>query len=291
LNEHIGKALYHIETHLDDVLNVKTLARVAGYSPYHFCRAFKASVGESVISYATRLRIERATLKMMNNDRSIIQIALEAGFETPNGFNKAFKKIFCLTPTEYKKQQLNLLQNYKDKMMQAPKIVTRDEKFVVYERECGGYEKSSDIAWKKLSKELNDLGEKLKNNPDSDCKDTIILDTKDAELLGICHDDPTVTDEKNIRYDAAIAWDKKKIDFLKEQGFNTKKIEGGKYAMVLYKGNYEKAIDSWSGIYNWIGENGYKFKDSPPFERYLNTPNEVSEDKLLTEIYVPLEDS
>jgi len=288
LNEHIEKVLYHIETHLDDVLDVETLARVAGYSPYHFCRVFKVSVGESVISYATRLRIERATLKMMNNDRSIIQIALEAGFETPNGFNKAFKKIFHLTPTEYKKQQLRLLQNYKDKMMQTPKIVTRDETFVVYERECGGYEKSSDIAWKKLSKELNDLIEKLKDNP---VHKDITIDVKDAELLGICHDDPNVTDEKNIRYDAAIAWDKKKIDFLKEQGLNTKKIEGGKYVMVLYKGGYEKAMDSWSGIYNWIGENGYKFKDSPPFERYLNTPMEVSEDKLLTEIYVPLEDS
>ncbi len=286
LNRHIEKTLYYIETHLDDDLDVETLARVAGYSTYHFCRAFKASVGESVISYATRLRLEKASLKMMNNDRSIIQIALEAGFETPNGFNKAFKKIFGMTPTEYKSRQIALLQKYKDKMMQTPKIVDRNEAFVVFVRKNGGYEKSADIAWEELSKELNGLCEKLKDK--KNCA-SISLDIKNAELIGICHDDPSVTAEENIRYDAAIAWDKKEIDFLKEQGFSTKEIVGEKYVTVLYKGGYEKAVDGWSGVYQWIEQNEYKFRDAPPFEKYLNTPQEVSEDKLLTEIYVPIE--
>ena len=288
MNRQIQKVLYYIETHLDESLDVRVLAKVAGYSQYHFCRIFKASVGESVISYATRLRLERASLQVAVHNKSIIEIALEAGYDTPNGFNKAFKKIFGMTPTEYKSRQIYLLQSYKDKIMHTPKIVNRDKTYVVFARETGGYEKSSEIAWKKLSKQLNDLGESLKNQADS-INILINLDIKQGELLGICHDDPTVTAEENIRYDAAIAWDKKEIDFLHDKGLETKEIPGGKYATISYKGNYAKAMDSWIALYVWCEQNGCKFRDFPPFEKYLNTLDEVCEDELLTEIYVPIE--
>lgn len=283
MNTQISKVLYYIETHLDDSLDVKTLAKIAGYSPYHFSRIFKMCVGESVISYASRLRLEKASFKMIIANKSIIEIALETGFETPNGFNKAFKKIFNMTPTEYKSRRTNLLQSYKDKMMQTPKIVERETTYVVYTREIGGYEKSSEIAWKRLSKQINDWGKSFKDESVD-----ITLDPKEAEILGICHDNPSITEDENIRYDASLAWGKKEIDFLSTQGFDTKEIPDGKYAMVLYKGNYAKAINSWMALYAWCEENAYTFRDYPPFEKYLNLPQDVSEDELLTEIYLPI---
>ena len=286
MNRELKKVLYYIETHLDDVLDVETLSKVSGYSQYHFCRIFKASVGESLISYTSRLRLEKASLKVIDCDKSIIEIALEAGYETPNGFNKAFKKIFGQTPTEYKSRRLKLLQTYKDKMMQIPKIVQRDKAYVVYVRENGGYEKSCDKAWEKLSKQLNNLEQKLK---DEVANTKILLDIKNGELLGICHDDPTVTKEENIRYDAAIAWGKKEVDFLTNQGFDTKEIAGGKHATILCKGGYKNVFESWMALYVWCEQNGHKFRDLSPFEKYLNSPNDVSEEELLTEIYIPIE--
>lgn len=286
MNQQIQKVLYHIETHLNESLDVEILAKIAGYSQYHFCRIFKANVGESVISYATRLKLEKASLQVTLHNKSIIEIALEAGYYTPNGFNKAFKKIFGATPTEYKSRQIYLLQIYKDKVMNTPKIVNRDKTYIVFSREIGEYEKSSEIAWARLGKQLNGLDEKLKYQ----ANDTnITFDIKKGELLGICHDDPTVTAEENIRYDAAIAWNKKEIDFLHELGFETKEVASGKYATIIHKGNYTKSIDSWIALYVWCEQNGYKFRDFPPFEKYLNTPEEVCEDELLTEIYVPIE--
>lgn len=283
MNTQISKVLYYIETHLDANLNINTLAKIAGYSPYHFSRIFKMCVGESVMSYSSRLRLENASLKMINANKSIIEVALEAGYETPNGFNKAFKKIFDMTPTEYKSSRINLLQSYKDKMMQTPKIVERETTYVVYTREIGGYEKSSEIAWQRLPKQLNDFSDNFKDESIN-----IKLEQKEAEVIGICHDDPSITSDENIRYDAALAWGKKEIDFLSEHGFDTKEIPAGKYAMVLYQGNYVDAIDSWMGLYAWCEKSGYTFRDYPPFEKYLNLPQDVSEDELLTEIYIPI---
>ena len=63
MNPQIKKVTYYIENHLDDRFDVEMLAKLAGYSPYHFCRIFKLYIGESVMSYATRLKLERAAKK------------------------------------------------------------------------------------------------------------------------------------------------------------------------------------------------------------------------------------
>ena len=282
-NTQISKVLNYIETHLNDNLDVKTLAKVAGYSPYHFSRIFKMHMAESIISYVSRLRLEKALLGIISNNKSISDIAFEAGFETPNGFNKAFKKIFNITPSEYKNIRLTLLRSYKNKILNTPKIVERTTTHIIYEREIGYYSKSSEIAWKRLIKKLNNWSRDFKEKSIK-----IKLEQQNVEMLGICHDDPSVTSEENIRYDASLAWTKKESDILSKEGFNTKKISSGKYAMVLHKGSYSKIIDSWMALYLWCEENNYIFRDCPPFEKYLNSPEDVEEQELLTEIYIPI---
>jgi AraC family transcriptional regulator len=293
MNECIKKSLYYIETHLDEPFDLDDLAKIAGYSKYHFSRIFKLHVGESIIEYITRLKLEKAQLKVMHKNL-IIDVALDVGFETPNGFNKAFKKIFGTSPTEYKKIKSDFLKNFKGKLMQEPKIVTLEEKFVVFTRESGEYNTSSKIAWERLSNSLNGLEEKIKKGDETffqKIKDgfTIELDPKKGELLGICHDDPTVTQSQNIRYDASIAWEKDKIDFLKRYGYETKTIEGGQYAMTTYYGRSDENLDSWLGLYGWCVENGYNFRDTPPFEKYVNMIENIDNpDKQITEIYIPI---
>lgn len=283
----ISKILHRIERDLAETLDVDSLAKMAGYSPYHFSRMFKVSVGESVMSYVSRLRLERASSDVIVSvDRSIIEIALDAGFSTPNGFNKAFKKIFHMTPTEYRSRRKVLLRSYKDSLMEIPRIVERERVYVVYTRERGEYENASEKAWKRLSEQLNKWAKGFK-----DTSVDISLDPKDAEIIGICHDDPNITAEERIRYDAAISWGKDEVDLLKREGFDTKEIVGGDYAMVTYKGPYAEILDSWMGLYAWCEEHGLKLRDQPAFERYLNSPEDVRKEELLTEIYIPIDRS
>ena len=90
--------------HLDDELDIALLADVSSYSPFHFCRVFKAQMGESVMSYTTRLRLESASIEVGMGNKPLINVALKAGFQTPSGFLKAFKKRFGATPTVYGKK-------------------------------------------------------------------------------------------------------------------------------------------------------------------------------------------
>ncbi|CAA6828500.1 MAG: Unknown protein [uncultured Sulfurovum sp.] len=285
MNTQIQKVTYFIETHLDDELDVLELAKVAGYSHFHFCRIFKMQVGESVMSYTTRLRLERASSEVSRGKKSMINIALDAGYKTPTGFLKAFKKRFGTTPSNYKSSSKELLSKYKENNMENVQIVQRDEAYVVFTREMGEYEKSSKIAWQRLSESMNSLNTVFAKNPPTI---EMNLGEGNGEALGICHDDPEVTDESNIRYDAALAWGKQEIEELAKYDFETKSIVGGKYAMVEYMGGAETAEKSWYGLYAWIEKNGYEFRDAPAFEKYINAWNETDETKIQTEIYVPI---
>ena len=285
MNPQIKKVIYYIEEHLDDELDVLTLAKVAGYSHFHFCRIFKMHVGESSMSYAARLRLERAAGHVVLGKQSMINIALDAGFQTPTGFLKAFKKRFGTTPSQYKSSANRLPNKYKEYIMDNVKIVKRDEVYVVFAREMGAYEKSSKIAWDRLSADMDDLERKFAQRPP---KTAMCLGRGNAEALGICHDDPEVTEDAKLRYDAALAWDKEDVEELANYDFETKTVAGGKYAVTEYKGGSEEAEKAWYGLYGWVEKNGYSFRDEPAFEKYINAWDETDPTHIQTEVYVPV---
>lgn len=236
------------------------------------------------MSYVARLKLERSAKEMMLKKKSMIEVALDAGYFTPTGFLKAFKRRFGTTPSAYKKRIDENFISYKEIKMNQPKIVEREEVSVVFTRELGDYNKSSDIAWKRLSDDLNSLGKKFEENPPSV---EMMLTEQNSETLGICHDDPQVTNENNIRYDAAIAWSEESVNELAKYDFETKKVAGGKYAMVDYKGD-KNAEEAWYGLYAWVEENGYTFRDEPAFEKYIDAWGSKDNKNLQTEIYVPI---
>lgn len=285
MNPQIQKVTDYVETHLDDMFDLTQLAKLAGYSPYHFCRVFKLHIGESVMSYATRLKLERAATQLSFENSSMIEVALDAGYQTPTGFLKAFKTRFNTTPTNFKKGMQVLFTEYKGLEMNKAEIVKRDEVHVVYTSELGNYEKSSEIAWNKLSEAMHDLENVFAKNPPSI---EMNLSENNAEALGICHDDPKETDEENVRYDASIAWAYEEVKELGKYGFETKSIAGGRYAKTTYKGGEEAGENAWYGLYAWVEKNGYTFRDEPPFEKYINAWNETDTSKIETEIYVPI---
>ncbi len=285
MNKQILKVVYYIETHLYEDLDLVKLAEVASYSPFHFCRVFKIHVGESVMSYVTRLKLQKAAIEVKVGKKSMINIALDADYETPTGFLKAFKKQFGVTPTDFRQNEQKEFNSYKDIDMNTPKIITRQEVSVVFVREMGDYGESGKIAWKKLGGKMNNLNTEFEKQPLSI---EMNLGKGKGEALGLCHDDPKVTQEDNIRYDAALAWGKAEVAELSKYGFETKNVAGGRYVKLLSNGGDN--VNDWYGLYAWIDKKGYTFRDVPPFEKYLNALEEVDREKILVEIYVPIEE-
>ncbi|GAA4213992.1 helix-turn-helix transcriptional regulator [Actinocatenispora rupis] len=84
-------------------LDLDRLARHAGYSKYHFVRAFAAAYGETPGQYLTRRRVERAQDLLRAGDRTVTEICTLVGFGSLGTFCTRFKELTGLTPGAFRR--------------------------------------------------------------------------------------------------------------------------------------------------------------------------------------------
>ena len=96
--EHLRAALSYIESRLPEPVSVPEVAAAAGISPGHLARIFSAEVGESVVGYIRRRRIDHARRLLASSTMSIGAIAASVGFEDLQAFNKACRRVTGLSP-------------------------------------------------------------------------------------------------------------------------------------------------------------------------------------------------
>ena len=101
--ERVLRVLLHIQANLDEPLSLDELAGIAYFSPFHFHRIFEGMVGEAVKDHIRRLRMERSVWHLRSTDRSILDIALDAGYETHESFTRAFRSTFGDAPSIFRR--------------------------------------------------------------------------------------------------------------------------------------------------------------------------------------------
>lgn len=84
------------------------LAADAKRSPTHFQRTFAKLVGESPKRYDTRLRLEAGAMLLVCSDTAVLDIALEVGFESHEGFSRAFRSHMGASPREFRRNHADL---------------------------------------------------------------------------------------------------------------------------------------------------------------------------------------
>ena len=85
----------------DESFCAEDVYRCVGYSPRHINRIFKLSTGKTVSEYIKALRLSKSSVEIEHGKR-ILDAALDAGFETNEGYSKAFEKLFGVLPSEHK---------------------------------------------------------------------------------------------------------------------------------------------------------------------------------------------
>ena len=85
-------------------VSLDALAARAGWSPFHFHRAFRKVVGETPKQYMLRLRLERAAARLATGEDPVVSVAADAGFASHEVFTRAFRRQFGLTPSAYRRK-------------------------------------------------------------------------------------------------------------------------------------------------------------------------------------------
>src|ERR1044072_9650738 len=89
----------HIDRNLDGDLDLETLSRVAAFSKFHFHRQFTATFELSVHRYVQLARLKRASHQLTSKDaQSVTDIAMDAGYDAPDAFARAFRRRFDQSP-------------------------------------------------------------------------------------------------------------------------------------------------------------------------------------------------
>jgi len=272
--QRINKVVAYINNHLDETLDLKTLANEAALSDFHFHRIFKALKGEAIGGYITRLRLEATGRLLRYTALTIEEIAFNIGYETPASLSKAFKKQYGISPSEYRTNKDTYIMKKEiinpDLALKAPKIVTLEPKNLIYVALTGAY---GSLDYGKAYEQLWAVIKAQK------------LFTKGIESICISYDDPKITEGSLQRSDVCLAIDKSATP---QDEVSCKTLAGGKYAVFFYQGSYENLSQVYDTAVRWVIDHEYTLREEPFFEKYLNDARRTPKEKLKTEIYIPI---
>lgn len=93
-----------IENYNDEALTLRRLSRMMGYSEFHTTRKFKEISGMSFRVYLRQRKLAFALKEVRDNEKSFLDIAFDYGFSSHEAFTRAFKQLYGVAPSEYRRQ-------------------------------------------------------------------------------------------------------------------------------------------------------------------------------------------
>jgi AraC family transcriptional regulator len=96
------QVLDYIDAHLHQEIKLSDLAALLGISQFHFSCLFKQAIGTTPYQYLLQQRVERAKQLLKQTERSIMDIALECGFNSHSHLSQKFRQLTGMTPKAYR---------------------------------------------------------------------------------------------------------------------------------------------------------------------------------------------
>ena len=104
-NRPMQKALHYMLQHFQQNIQIKDLLRVTFMSNTAFCITFKQTYRMTFKEYLLNIRIGYACKLLTEGGHSISEVAYDSGFENISNFNRQFKKIKGITPSQYQEKR------------------------------------------------------------------------------------------------------------------------------------------------------------------------------------------
>ena len=269
--ERILRVQSYLNERLDEEMRLDDLAEIACLSPFHFHRIFRGMTGETVGAFVRRLRMQRAASQLKMSERPVTDIALGAGYDSLEGFSRAFHGHYGSAPSAWRDTQPPRVH---DTAPRDVRVVHRMANTSVCVRHVGPYNQIGP-AFGCLFEWAGRLG--LIRGP--------------VEVVGMPYDDPDVTPPDKIRCDAAILLP---AQLPGPTGLGSElrcvALPERDYAVLRHVGPYERLSDDYAWLCGvWLPRSGREAASAPPLEFYRNHPPQTPAEQLITDIHLPLE--
>jgi AraC family transcriptional regulator len=257
----------YIYTHLDDDLRLDLLADVAGFSPYHWHRLYRAVRGESAAKTVERLRLERAAGMLMDTMLPITRIALRSGHSNTATFSRAFTRLYGVSPGRFRdgaeRTVFRPVAVRHESGGHPVEIIDGDQIVLAASRHRGAY--------------LN-IGQAFARVRDR-------IGTS-GRMIGIFEDDPDATATTSLRSVAGVVIE---AGTPVPDGLERVVIPAGRHAVLHYVGPYSLMHAAYQWLYGtWLPASGEAPRDHPVFEEYLTDPAHTAPTNAETALRLPL---
>lgn len=289
----IQATIDYVEAHIAEELSLERLAQVARLSDYHFHRVFLSMAEITVMEYVRKRRLALSAYQVAYTDARMLDIALENGFHNHETFTRAFKRMFELTPTDYRKKgiqppkysKLNVLQRkynpYLGGIRMEYRIITKPAFKVV------GYEiRTSTNNGENLQQIPAFWQQYLKNGWSKSIPNRIHPDS--PVELGICHS----FDMDSGTFTYLIGMEAEHFEGVPD-GLVCREFMSAEYAVFttpkVPHDQFSPSIQStWKSIFaEWFPHSGYEHAGTPEFELYDERCHPDKPDAQM-DIYIPI---
>lgn len=282
----IGKAIVFIENHLYEPIAACDAAEAVSYSYYHFHRYFSAVMGETIGSYIRSRRLTQAAWDLIHSDKKIIDIGLSLYFQTAESFTRSFKDRYSLTPSEYRRNGINvLIGNRQPAQMPDQAVITyaglQPEIVMVPDIHMMGISfqttvngKESAFVWQQFNRQipaglLSNRRFGVYEAGNNCSSDLFCADSKTTAFVGV-----------EIPENSSV-----------QKGMKIKTLCGGKYAKFIHKGTVDTLIQTYQYIWGvWFPKSGYGLADCDDFECYTERFTDAGDENSEIEIYFLITD-
>lgn len=283
--ERVNAVISHARQHLTDDLPLEALARVAGFSPFHFHRVFKSIAGESVSSMVTRLRLERAAA-LLRADRSlsITHAAFASGFESAAVFARTFKRHYGRTASSWDRHMA--LTERKIDQARAQQADYTAVRFDVTVRELPGQQLACIRVFDSYRHPMRMLAayDRLLNWYQQ--RGGALADTT---LYGLSQDDPDITPLQLCRFDWCL---RVPAEWRGDHEINMMTLPPCTVATLPCQGDLDLEAACFSHLFlQWLPAGRYQPANLPAMEIYRRLPSETGWDNFDMECAIPIEAS
>ena len=275
--QRVNRVVEYVRDNLDCEIDIRVLAEISAFSMFHFHRIVKGYLKEPIGAFIVRTKVETAAKLLRYSDMAITDIAYRVGYDAPSSLTKAFVKLYGVSPTEYRKTKNYQVMTEQCSMLEVKlsrgKVVELEPKTVMYVSQTGNYSNVNygDI-FERFWREVKRQG----------------LFSKGIEHLALYYNSPeTAVSDESMRCDVCLRVCKP----VEPNGdIGVKTIEGGRFVVFTYIGEYNKVGGAYDKIYGeLLAQNGWEVRSNYCFEKYVSNPQKVAPEKLKTEIYIPIE--
>lgn len=250
----VDRVIWQVESDLPRAPRLRDLAAAAGVSRFHLTRAFGLRTGLSLMAYVRARRLTRAAQALTEPGASVTEAAFDAGYDSVEGFARAFRARFGLAPSAFRDRPDPAALQLQEPLTMTAKparnlpeprletigklrLVGRARRFTLDGRiGIPGF-------WTETAGAYGD-----------------VMDG--GETFGVCHD---FDGDENFGY--FIGWPD---DGAAHPDLDRLEVPAGTFAVFPHRGHISTIGETWDGIFaNWMPKAGMQIADGPQFERYV----------------------